>query len=492
MARHKEKDDEAGGEGLGHLATRKRLWRDADGNIIQGRRPIQQDSVVKKRQSSSASQIQAVVQPQKRRRTVAATPPSPSLSNSSSTASSAGESIAGDVFRSPSAVEHAFAEVSDEPEQFDFLGNSNWAQAFNVNMNATSSGYNDIFKQEESSLPFSAPFAAPSYYDWLSNGDGLNTSSHGLTLSNERMPMLTTENSFPGSPSYASGSLSPTSQDPLLSQDTFEASFVAMQSAQANHEIEAIETSNFNEQIATMQPEEGTGSSLSYETGTLPSVFAAPSLVDSYCGDSNVSTPSQGPELYSNRFDSKLPIITNEARNGLLAIIKQRAPRRPDGSEITTSDPLLSLLSLQHYSDLFFTRFNTTYPLLQLSTFRSTTTHPYLLLALLLLGATYSDKEAQILASSVHSIMRPLIHASEEFTAHPKLWMLQTILLVECFGKGDVSGEKHDMSQLYHGLLLRLGEKNDEGFTKGGDEACWDFVLGGAQRHGYGDLIAAL
>lgn len=39
MARHKEKDDEAGGEGLGVLATRKRLWMDANGNIVNARRP---------------------------------------------------------------------------------------------------------------------------------------------------------------------------------------------------------------------------------------------------------------------------------------------------------------------------------------------------------------------------------------------------------------------------------------------------------------------
>jgi len=39
MTRHKEKDDEAGGEGLGVLATRKRLWRDTDGNIVNARRP---------------------------------------------------------------------------------------------------------------------------------------------------------------------------------------------------------------------------------------------------------------------------------------------------------------------------------------------------------------------------------------------------------------------------------------------------------------------
>lgn len=45
MIRHKEKDDEAGGEGLGHLATRKRLWRDNNGNIVNARRPYHQEGV---------------------------------------------------------------------------------------------------------------------------------------------------------------------------------------------------------------------------------------------------------------------------------------------------------------------------------------------------------------------------------------------------------------------------------------------------------------
>jgi len=52
MARHKEKDDEAGGEGLGILATRKRLWRDADGNIVNARRPSYTQDGAKRRQVS--------------------------------------------------------------------------------------------------------------------------------------------------------------------------------------------------------------------------------------------------------------------------------------------------------------------------------------------------------------------------------------------------------------------------------------------------------
>ncbi|EHK99881.1 hypothetical protein M7I_4206 [Glarea lozoyensis 74030] len=50
MARHKEKDDEAGGEGLGVLATRKRLWRDETGKIVNSRRPSYTTDGAKRRQ----------------------------------------------------------------------------------------------------------------------------------------------------------------------------------------------------------------------------------------------------------------------------------------------------------------------------------------------------------------------------------------------------------------------------------------------------------
>jgi hypothetical protein len=37
LARHRQKDEEAGGYGLGVIETRKRMWRDADGNIVSKR-----------------------------------------------------------------------------------------------------------------------------------------------------------------------------------------------------------------------------------------------------------------------------------------------------------------------------------------------------------------------------------------------------------------------------------------------------------------------
>jgi hypothetical protein len=37
VARHRQRDAEAGGEGLGFVESRKKLWRDVDGRIVQKR-----------------------------------------------------------------------------------------------------------------------------------------------------------------------------------------------------------------------------------------------------------------------------------------------------------------------------------------------------------------------------------------------------------------------------------------------------------------------
>jgi hypothetical protein len=56
----------------------------------------------------------------------------------------------------------------------------------------------------------------------------------------------------------------------------------------------------------------------------------------------------------------------------------------------------------------------------------------------------------------IHDNIRPQIFASAGFSAKPDLWVLQTILLVECFGKSRAGQKQHDMSHLFHGLLINL------------------------------------
>jgi hypothetical protein len=40
MARHRQRDQEAGGDGLGVVETRKRLWEDVDGSVVKNRPSI--------------------------------------------------------------------------------------------------------------------------------------------------------------------------------------------------------------------------------------------------------------------------------------------------------------------------------------------------------------------------------------------------------------------------------------------------------------------
>jgi hypothetical protein len=95
-----------------------------------------------------------------------------------------------------------------------------------------------------------------------------------------------------------------------------------------------------------------------------------------------------------------LPIIDELARAQVLDLIDITQPTAPDGSIVMRDHPLLTLTCLQTYCDLFFTRFNTAYPLIHMSTFDPSDVDTLLLISVLLLGATYGEKDAHQLAVS--------------------------------------------------------------------------------------------
>jgi hypothetical protein len=150
-----------------------------------------------------------------------------------------------------------------------------------------------------------------------------------------------------------------------------------------------------------------------------------------------------------------MPTIDNDSRGRILDLLIAARPLMPAGIDVRADNPLLSLSSMQTCLDLFFSRFNVVYPLLHKPTFDPAKTETFLLLAVLLLGATYSDKEMHMLAVCIHDTLRAQIFQHPEFTAQPELWILQTMLLVECFGKSRAGQKQHDMSHLFHGLLIK-------------------------------------
>ena len=169
-----------------------------------------------------------------------------------------------------------------------------------------------------------------------------------------------------------------------------------------------------------------------------------------------------GPAVSPEPAKPLLPRITEEVRARLLDLILSRArPTGMDGAPIDQASPLLSLSSLQSYCDLFFTRFNTSYPIIHRPTFDPARAELLLLAAVISLGATYSSRDAHRLAVAVHDSLRNQIFAHAEFSATPDLWVLQTLVLVDCFGKARAGQRQRDMAQLFHCVLIKLIRRSD-------------------------------
>jgi hypothetical protein len=156
-----------------------------------------------------------------------------------------------------------------------------------------------------------------------------------------------------------------------------------------------------------------------------------------------------------------MPLLDELSHDRILAFVEQSDPVLPDGTLITAAHPLLSLQSLQKCLDLFFTRFNISYPLIHQATFECSSIDTLLLMSIIILGATYGDKDIHQLAVCIHDVLRPHIFANPAFNVRPQLWVLQAILLVECFGKSRAGRKQHDMSHLFHGLLINLIRRSD-------------------------------
>ncbi|KIW96766.1 uncharacterized protein Z519_02157 [Cladophialophora bantiana CBS 173.52] len=146
MARHQRKDEEAGGEGLGVVETRKKLWRDASGNIVC-KRPSQRDTCRpgKKRQptNSNALRQQNGAVDVDYGRALSAEPLSPPRSMLS------GESMEQLSHQLPELPNDPdFIAQTSGPDMFGFLANSSWgiqSSSMNTQMDAP---FNEIFNPD--------------------------------------------------------------------------------------------------------------------------------------------------------------------------------------------------------------------------------------------------------------------------------------------------------------------------------------------------------
>lgn len=503
MLRHKEKDDEAGGEGLGRLQTRKRLWRDSTGTVVAKRRPEHE----KKRTNSSSSPRT----PKVHRSSVVDSgsnfshPGREPISPPKSLQDHAPIEIdvldhsqmphistsTGEMWPMPVAVE---ANVLQEPagpplESFDFLCNASWGAQPHDNNNPDLL-YNDLFAPDTGEYlartlaltnadncvasSFNMPFTTMNYYNWLFGSESWPA------------PGFDGHNSL-GHPKFPAINGPPISQNLSTPSSSSRGLSVSDASGESN-----VRGQHFDHPSLGFKPSRATSdygsTSYTYDAPTPEMSAASQILAMSQMAENNMAAalgyaPSIDPSLPSRSFASHspallptptnsashdpigsairfkqprgLPLVNESARQGVLQFVKHARPKDLQGSEISEEDPLLSLETLQRYCDLYFSRFNVSYPLIHPATFDPSSIDPLLLVSVLLLGATYDDKDSHLFAISIHDVMRAQIFASCAFNTRPTLWMLQTILLVECFGKSRAGQLQHDMSHLFHGLLIK-------------------------------------
>ncbi|KAK1491282.1 hypothetical protein CTAM01_10397 [Colletotrichum tamarilloi] len=490
MDRHRQKDLEAGGPGCGVLDTRKRSWKAPDGSVVEKRpcpNPSGRGRASGGKERPQAQQVPSPdpephdgdhslsgldiepdqdysidnISPEFHRRSTLDLRPG---SQGDAQQYSIGRQ---DVFNPTEPVTN-FSGFPPSLQFSDFIGSESH---FDINTTQSSSwgetsfmseqlDYDQIF-QPDTASSFNMPYTTALDYNWLFNmqeNSALTAASRPSNLAQDFETHMANNQSQ--TKSQANVAITPES----------------MKSAQLWTEPMEM-TSKDQERQRSSDPPNNTSTTASEaarrqamrnsrERSSDIAQFRRPSDAPSaarqrYPAPSRPTPTEPERPLSSLRKPLTIPPIGEDVRERLLNVIDGAKPSLPDQRATIWEHPLLSADSLKSYLELFFTRFNTAYPLIHLETFDCRNTEPLLLLSILLLGATYSSKDCHQLAVCIHDVIRPSIFAHAGFSPRPELWTLQTILLVECFGKSRAGQKQHDMSHLFHGLLINLIRRSD-------------------------------
>ena len=146
-------------------------------------------------------------------------------------------------------------------------------------------------------------------------------------------------------------------------------------------------------------------------------------------------------------------------------------------SEATRSKMIEFIPSLLHNPDFkleqineclesYWNIFHAQYPILHKPSFSTLESHPLLLLRMILMGAALrsrnnkfdckSFKDIRKLADEIAEPLRWLIFSASELTTHITPWVIQCLLIVECYENSCSNRRFHQRAYLHHGLKIQL------------------------------------
>jgi hypothetical protein len=255
--------------------------------------------------------------------------------------------------------------------------------------------FDDIFNPDTASS-FNNPFTTMSNYSWLFDIDLAKVDQAQQPFATDSFPAYTMDSSIVSQPSHAFD----LQLDHMMIEKPM--SIVGHMGSIPSQHIESPQQKSqpaalISPPLSAEQPVPNVHHALQLQESQTPLNQAQPRPQAHISQEHPTEIERPMSMLEPSR---SLPIIDELARAQLLDLIDITQPTAPDGSIVMRDHPLLTLICLQTYCDLFFTRFNTTYPLIHMSTFVPSEVDTLLLISVLLLGATYGEKDAHQLAVS--------------------------------------------------------------------------------------------
>ena len=149
-------------------------------------------------------------------------------------------------------------------------------------------------------------------------------------------------------------------------------------------------------------------------------------------------------------------LLPAEKRQDILDLLTEIRPVNPDGSIVDGESPGLSLDNIQEYFNLFLQYFNISYPLVHVPTLDLVEADSIFLLSMVILGATYKNKDSHQLSVCLYDAIVPYIMSGLLSIPAPDLSMLQAFLILECYGMYRAGPYQRENAMLIHTLLFSV------------------------------------
>ncbi len=199
---------------------------------------------------------------------------------------------------------------------------------------------------------------------------------------------------------------------------------------------------------------------------------------DGFLNGHNVQPiPSHRSMAVENLLEPTSPstVLSEEKRTQIIDLIRKRfeetdhAPVRKQKEDLFRGDidaagHVLSLQMMKMYIDSYWYHFHPQLPILHQPTFSADTTQNLLLIAVVAIGASCLDrrhdptitKAGQDLSDFLAWHLRMEIFKDKDFTPPAKLWVFQSLLLIEIFEKMYSTRLLHERAHIHHGTTLTL------------------------------------